>query len=254
MAEFLNTTGVSYHLERVIRNANERLVIISPFLKINPRIKELLEEKDRAKIDIRVVYGKNELRPEENNWLESVASIRTSYRQHLHAKCYMNEEQAILTSMNLLEFSQHNNDEMGILVSRQDDPGLFEEIRKEAQRILQASEEVRVRVSRVEPAETVAPPAPPPATRDTPRVPQRKPEPAVGIPNTAFCIRDKAVIPPNPGKPYCDRCFGSWNRYKNYEYEEKCCHICGNENSSTMAKPLCLSCYLTYKDVFEFAL
>ena len=255
MAEFLNTTGVSYHLERVIRNANRQLVIISPFLKINTRIKELLEEKDRAKIDIRVVYGKNELRPEENDWLESVISIRTSYRRNLHAKCYMNEEQAILTSMNLYEFSQQNNDEMGVLVSKKDDPVLFDEIDKEVQRILQASEEVRVRVSRVEPAETVAPPAPPPpATRDTPRAPQRKPEPAVGIPNTAFCIRDKAVIPPNPGKPYCDRCFRSWNRYKNDEYEEKYCHICGKENDSTMAKPLCLSCYRTYKDVFEFAL
>ena len=253
MAEFLNTTGVSYHLERVIRNANERLVIISPFLKINPRIKELLEEKDRAKIDIRVVYGKNELRPEENNWLESVASIRTSYRQHLHAKCYMNEEQAILTSMNLLEFSQHNNDEMGILVSRQDDPGLFEEIRKEAQRILQASEEVRVKVSRVEPAETVAPP-PPVATRDTPRAPQRKPEPSVGIPKVGFCIRDKAAIPANPGKPYCERCYRSWNRYKDPEYEEKYCHICGEGNDSTMVKPLCLPCYRKHKDDFEFAI
>ena len=246
MAEFLNTTGVSYHLERVIRNANRQLVIISPFLKINTRIKELLEEKDRAKIDIRVVYGKNELRPEENDWLESVISIRTSYRRNLHAKCYMNEEQAILTSMNLYEFSQQNNDEMGVLVSIDKDPDLFGDIRREVQRILEGSDEFRVTVARVQPAETVAPPA---ITRDTPRAPQRKPEPAVGIPNTAFCIRDKAVIPPNPGKPYCDRCFRSWNRYKNDEYEEKYCHICGNENSSTMAKPLCLSCYRTYKDV-----
>jgi len=64
MAKFLDTTGISYHLEQIIKNANERLVIISPFLKINKRIKDLLEDKNRLKIDIRVIYGKNELQPD----------------------------------------------------------------------------------------------------------------------------------------------------------------------------------------------
>ena len=63
MAEFLTTTGISYRLEEIIKTANERLVIISPFIRINTRIKDLLEDRNRLKIDIRVVYGKNELRP-----------------------------------------------------------------------------------------------------------------------------------------------------------------------------------------------
>ena len=72
MAEFYDSTGVSYRLEKIIKDAKVRLVIISPYLKVNKRIKELLEDKDRMKIDVRVVYGKNELHPEENNWLESM--------------------------------------------------------------------------------------------------------------------------------------------------------------------------------------
>ena len=79
MAEFLTTTGVSYRLEEIIKSATERLVLISPFLRVNERIKELLEDKDRLKIDVRVIYGKNELQPDENNWLESMTSIRTSF-------------------------------------------------------------------------------------------------------------------------------------------------------------------------------
>ena len=63
MAEFLTTTGISFRLEGIIKSATERLVIISPFLKVNERIKELLEDKGRLKIDIRVIYGKNELQP-----------------------------------------------------------------------------------------------------------------------------------------------------------------------------------------------
>ena len=45
MAKFLDTTGVSYHLQQLINKANEKLVIISPYLKINDRIKQSLEDK-----------------------------------------------------------------------------------------------------------------------------------------------------------------------------------------------------------------
>ena len=144
MAKFLTTTGISYRLEEIIKTAEERLVLISPFLRVNERIKELLEDKDRLKMDVRVIYGKNQLQPEENNWLESMASIRTSYCKNLHAKCYLNENEALLTSMNLYEFSQVNNNEMGILISREEEPDLYGEVSKEAQRIVRVSDEIRV--------------------------------------------------------------------------------------------------------------
>ena len=37
----------------------------------------------------------------------------------------MSEDAAIITSMNLYEFSQQNNDEMGIYVSRSKEPALY---------------------------------------------------------------------------------------------------------------------------------
>ena len=128
MARFLTTTDISSELERIIKGANDRLILMSPYLKVNQRLKDLLEDKNRFKIDIRVVYGKNELQPEENNWLESLASVRTSFRQNLHAKCYLNEDKALVSSMNLYEFSQQHNEEMGLLVSREEEPELYGEI------------------------------------------------------------------------------------------------------------------------------
>ena len=71
------------------------------------------------KIDVRIVYGKSELAPQEINWLRSLAFVRTSFCQQLHAKCYVNERAAIITSMNLYDFSQVNNNEMGIYVDRE---------------------------------------------------------------------------------------------------------------------------------------
>ncbi|KIS98476.1 phospholipase D family protein, partial [Vibrio parahaemolyticus] len=106
MAKFLNTSATNYYLEELIKNASERLILISPFLKLNDRIRELLEGKDRLKIDIRIVYGKSELQPDEINWLKGLSFVRTSFCKILHAKCYMNESACIITSLNLYEFSQ----------------------------------------------------------------------------------------------------------------------------------------------------
>ena len=71
MARFLNTSAANYYLEEIIRLAHDRLILISPFLKLNDRVKELLEDKNRRKIDIRIIYGKNELQPEEITWLRA---------------------------------------------------------------------------------------------------------------------------------------------------------------------------------------
>ncbi len=150
MAKFLDTTGVSYHLQQLINKANEKLVLISPYLKINEKIKQSLEDKNRMKIDIRVVYGKNELQPDENNWLKSMTSIRSSFCKDLHAKCYLSESEAIITSMNLYEFSQVNNNEMGIYVVKETDAALYEEIYNEVKRLIRISDEIIVTVEKAQ--------------------------------------------------------------------------------------------------------
>ena len=149
MAKFLNSSGTTYHLEELIKNASDRLIIISPYLKLNERIKELLEDRNRLKIDIRIVYGKNDLHPEEINWLKNLTFIRTSFCKNLHAKCYLNENECIITSLNLYEFSQVNNNEMGVLIYRNEDAKLYADTYDEAQRIIRISDEVRMSLEKV---------------------------------------------------------------------------------------------------------
>ena len=253
MPEVLSTTGISFKLEEIIKRADERLLLISPYLKINGRLKELLEEKNRAKIDIRVIYGKNDLQPEENKWLESMTSIKTSFCKSLHAKCYLNEYYALLTSMNLYEYSQVNNYEMGILVSKEQDAKLYAEVYEEAKRILRASDEVGVKPSRVETTKTsqVDPAAKLPPRRSQPTsasLPHLAYENFVreAPPNRGFCIRCQSDLPLNSAKPYCTDCYSIWRLYENEDYEELYCHICGNEHTTTMIKPLCTACYRKY--------
>lgn len=150
MAKFLNTSATNYFLEELIKNARERVILISPFLKLNDRVKELLADKNRLKIDVRIIYGKSELQPEEIRWLNDLTYVRTSFCKNLHAKCYLSEDLCIITSLNLYEFSQINNNEMGILLRRDDDADLYRDAYEEAQRIIRISDEVRISMERIE--------------------------------------------------------------------------------------------------------
>ena len=153
MAKFLNTSASIFFLEYLIKNAKERLILISPYLRLNDRIKELLEDKDRLKIDIRIVYDKSELHPDEIKWMQKLDYVRLSFCKNLHAKCYLNESECIISSLNLYEFSQVNNNEMGILVRKYEDNDVFKDAYEEAQRIIRISDEVRITLDEVK-AET----------------------------------------------------------------------------------------------------
>lgn len=239
MAKFLDTTGVSYHLQQLINKANEKLVIISPYLKINDRIKQSLEDKNRMKIDIRVVYGKNELQPEENNWLKSMTSIRSSFCKDLHAKCYLNENEAILTSMNLYEFSQVNNNEMGIYVDKATDIDLYKDIYEEAQRLIRISDEIIVSVEKAPNKEKIT------LQSNTKSIINKK---------NGYCVRSGVEIPFNVEKPMSYDAFKSWSKYSDPEYVEKYCHFSGEPSNgeTSVSRPILKKNWKKAKEIHGF--
>ena len=237
MAEFYTTQGITVHLKKIIDEADKELILISPYIKADSETKDLLKDKKRT-TTIHVVYGKKELGKDEKGFLDALG-IKSVFLENLHAKCYLNEKEALLTSMNLYKFSQENNDEMGILVSQKDDAELYGAIYRQARRWIDA-------VSGVEVKETSK-------ARGSGKPTRQNLQPDPGIPSKGFCIRCKGVISADPSQPYCRRCYTSWKRSANKAYQEKHCHTCGSEHTSTLLKPVCLSCYRMYKDVFEFA-
>ena len=252
MAEFLIRSGCSHQIDEIIRRAEERVWLISPFIKVADHLKELLNGKDGDGVDMRLVYGKSDLRKGEREWLESLKSLRIYYRENLHAKCYMNEEFALITSMNLYEFSQINNDEWGILVSRREDRELYREILREAERIFDLAD-VEKEAARDSQSAAQTPVAErserrtakrsqKKTKRSRKRAARRKP----ALPKTGVCIRDGESIEFDLSNPYCDKCFRSWNRWKNREYEEEKCHACERDWATAIDRPLCLDCHRKY--------
>ena len=246
MVEFCDTKEIAAGIQNIIQDARAEIFLVSPYIKADRQISQRLaaQANPNSEVRITVIYGKKE-QPGVWDWLKDLPAVEVLFSPNLHAKCYLNEQVALVTSMNLYDFSEANNDEMGLRVSAKDEPELYKKILSDVRRIAKYSE---VRKA------AIAKPAPAVKARPAPKPAPSKPAPTSGIPKVGFCIRDKASIPANPIKPYCDRCYRSWNRYKDPEYEEKHCHICGKENDSTMVKPLCLPCYRRHKDDFEFAI
>ncbi len=245
MAKFLNTTGVSYHLEELIKGTKDRLILISPYLQFTDRIKEHLSNLNIQKRDIRIVYRESKLQLEENNWLESQIGIRTSICKNLHAKCYLNENEAIITSMNLYEFSQQNNNEMGIYISKAQDPELYTATLDEVQRLLTISEEIRVTVKKV--------------TADTPAKTEKKiievktSNSKSSDKQTGFCIRTGVSIPFNVEKPMSYEAFKSWSKYSDPEYAEKFCHFSGEPSNgdTSVSRPILKKNWKKAKEIFN---
>ena len=234
MAEFLTTNGISSELEKVITGAQRRIVLISPYLRISARLRDFLTQADLLKKDIRIVFGKSDLKPSEGEWLSKMDSLKLSYRENLHAKCYFNETRAIVTSMNLYEFSQQNNDEMGILVTAEQDKELYAKVTQDAERIILLSTSWKIPFERVsEPAAASPPPAPAKRVKST----------AVESAAVGHCIRCAGKIPLDPLRPYCAKHYEKWAEYEDPDYKDKYCHVCGKKHAATMRRPVCRECY-----------
>lgn len=234
MAEFLNSSAISYHLEKLIKNANDKLFLVSPYLKFNSRIRQLLDERNcHRTVDIRVIYGKTDLHHKESAWLKSMDSIKTLFCKNLHAKCYVNEKCAVVTSMNLYDFSQQNNNEMGIYVTKEGDPELYKDIWEEVLGLIRISGQVPNSVEEV----ALKKELPTKKSFFKTRYTKAKSE------TKGHCIRCDTEIKFNPEVPLCKKCYQKWNEYADGTYEEKFCHKCGKKTKSSMDAPQCYSCF-----------
>jgi hypothetical protein len=139
MAKFLTTSGNSFYIEQIIINAERHLTLVSPFLSLSKNLIDRLSDADHENVKITLIYGKSDLKKSEKTKIEAFKNIEIFYCENLHAKAYHNEETMIVTSMNLYEFSQQNNREMGVLIERTIDEQIYKDVIKEIESIKNSS-------------------------------------------------------------------------------------------------------------------
>lgn len=248
MAKFLNTKKSVSEIEDLIRDAGQTLILISPYLKLSKDFKELLSYRNIKDKITTVIFGKVELNPDEMKFLESLQFVILKYKDDLHAKCYMNDEKMIITSLNLYDFSMNNNKEMGVLIERANpnDLELFEDAFKEVDYINATSQRFAYK------------------TQSTPNVIGVQDE-LKGTANsvkiksdkklqimTGFCIRTGVEIPFNVEKPMSYEAFKSWSKYGDPDYAERFCHFSGEpSNGETSAnRPILKKNWKKAKEMF----
>lgn len=184
----------------------------------------------------------------------------------LHAKLYMNEEMAVISSMNLYEFSQVNNEELGVLCGKRQDRAEFKDITFQVMRLIGISEKEH---GKWETGDLDKPirglfkrgktegefrthdrehenPSEDEECEPEDATPDAEPEKIL-----CHCIRCGRVIPSTHEYVYCGRCMDSWQRYSNMRYVEQDghCYICGKPYKASAEKPACIECYSSHAEL-----
>lgn len=237
MLEFLTTRGVSNWIEKIIIEAEKELVLISPYLKLSKDLKDRLEDASKRDIKITIIYGKDELKSVEKKFIENLMHIELYFLNNLHAKCYYNEKNLVMSSMNMYEYSEINNREMGILIDKESNKELYLNITKEAQSFREHAEiqynnsKKRFKYDSVKSSSTEY------STKNTYN------NQHICDHIKGFCIRCATPIKYNFKKPMCNSCYNQWSFWQNYDYIENVCHCCGENLEASFGRPVCLPCY-----------
>jgi len=261
MARFIQGNELNLEVEKIFKNAESLLMIISPYIKLHHRFKDVLKEKiNNDKLEIIVVFGKNEsditksISHEELDFFQKFPNIELRHEKRLHAKYYANEISSLLTSMNLYDFSQNNNIEAGILMETNflqfltnvdtiDSQSLkyFESVIKNSSLLFKKEPQYVKGMLGIgnKYTESIV------TENKITNVIKEKVQYVVKQVESkeGHCIRCNKEIKINTQAPFCSECFKSWNTFKNKDYSEKYCHVCGIESKSSFNKPTCYNCY-----------
>jgi hypothetical protein len=224
MARFVTTKAALSHLEQIIDSAERELVLLSPYVHLAPDLRDRLRHADARGVRITFIYGKKELHEEVRQEFARYQHMTLYFSERLHAKCYFNEHKMVITSLNLIEKSEHNF-EMGVVLER--DEEIYVEARREVE-LIKSQAEIRLA------------PGTRPAGMPTPiqvSAPKRAAK------TSGFCIRCSQKIELDPDRPLCATCFASWARFENWEFAEKVCHRCGRPGATSRLKPQCYQCF-----------
>ena len=115
--ECLTAQGIAARLERMFSEAASCIFIVSPYIKLNLRLRDILGEKKKAGVDITIIH--------KGPFTATDIATRHFQRSNLHAACFLTEKAALIGSMNLYDYSQVNNDELGIYMEKEDFPGPY---------------------------------------------------------------------------------------------------------------------------------
>jgi len=242
-------------MEKLFDTAEEFIIIISPFIKLHPRFIDALKRKmENEYFHLVIVFGKNEkdlsksLSQGDIEFFKKFSNVEIRYESRLHAKYYANENMAILSSMNLYEYSQNNNIEFGILTKTGkliSDPldvdayNYFDQVIENSELLFQKEAQfeskmmglsskyigTEIKIDKLSNSDSKA------GHKEISQPSKLKP---------GYCIRSGVPIPFDPKRPLSDGAYKSWSQYSDENYPEKFCHFSGEKSNgeTSFSRPI----------------
>jgi exopolysaccharide biosynthesis predicted pyruvyltransferase EpsI len=114
--KILNPYGISAEIFKLVHEAKCTVFIVSPYNKIIgwDRLIKVIKEAQSRGVKISW-YCRKDAEECQSKDIKNILKIDTIKKDCLHAKIYMNEFQAVITSMNLCKFSDSNSIDIGYL-------------------------------------------------------------------------------------------------------------------------------------------
>ena len=208
VSQFLRNESLVGQLYEIIKTANEELVIISPYINLSGRAERALKAAAKGATKVTIISrketGKSVSKDDAARFDDFVKlGFDVFLVERLHAKLYFNESRGILASVNFNKSSQDNSEEIGILSLSSSMMSEFKAYRDD---LIEISEEKWMLEV------------------------EEEPQPKAPEDNFGYCIRTGKKIPFNLEKPYTDKSYAIWSRWKDITYEEKFCHFTGESS------------------------
>ena len=259
MIEVVQGHILNERLDEIIRNATERLMLVSPYIRLHHRTVDALKLlKQTPEIRLTVCFGKAEGQYEKRFHtdalvlLKEMPNIRIVYEERLHAKFYANDNASLFTSMNLYDYSVDNNIEVGVFAADESRAGrklavegwdYFIEVIDNAVEVFDRRPNFEKGFLGLTQGRYIDSTTLRDDLQAAPEVSKfTRPKKAVVNPTfetdvtpkkasstlMGYCIRTGEEIPFNRDEPMSPRAFKSWVRFEDEEYPEKYCHFQAN--------------------------
>lgn len=219
VTSFLENHEVVDQIVKLVQNAKEKLIIITPYLNLNARMRGALNEAKSNGAQITVYYRLEELSKKKNDadirfFTENIGAEMV-YIERLHSKLYLNETSAVMSSMNMVAGSQDDSQEIGIFTMADN---LLSQFNIYCEKMYKRQTNVDY----------------------VPEVKSSKAKKSKHKTVSGYCIRTGEKIPFNLKNPFTDKSFKSWNRFKNPDFKEKFCHFSGEKSNgeTTYSRPI----------------
>ncbi len=222
----------------IIQNAKDYCFLVTPYFQPWPLLERELEKAARDNKKIIFIFRKPNDFGDDFSYLNDNYGFDLIFVDRLHTKLYLNEQETLISSMNLYDSSKENNFEVGyyfssMCVSRDFKKQIIDDdILKSNPYILQGRYFAELEEKEREAQSNSA------SNQFDNRV--------YGFQeNSGICIRCETRIRYNESMPLCPHCYSIWSAFRNEDYPERVCHKCGKQDSwsnITFRNPLCQNC------------